>query len=217
MNRWLILVNLLILGVIFKCTNLLAEEPTHSEKTPGTKQEEISDHRFPVPSKWAQLRPILIARVDQKEAKMKLTPEEVQGLITFLNTLSKPTPKLLNLQKVLPKTTIELLRSVVSSRNVPLAEAEKMAEYLDKLVKDFDFQNTPPFDENTSHIIGREWSEIDYSGEGMTWEKQRSEYMPYGVVNFKSVDTLMRFFAVESKLPYFQKIYKPRKPKGPFA
>ena len=97
----------------------------------------------------------------------------------------------------------------VNSRGLKLTEAEKMADYLDKVVNAFHFSNISAFDENTSHIIGRDWSEIDYSGEGMTWQQQREKYRPYGVHHFKSLDCLKKFIPVEAKLPYFKKVYGP--------
>ena len=87
-----------------------------------------------------------------------------------------------------------------------------MAAYLTLIFQKFDFQNPKPFDENTSHIIGREWCEIDYSGENMTWEKQQQKYSPYGIQNFKSAEMLEKFFPIEATLPYFRKIYNPRHP-----
>jgi hypothetical protein len=60
--------------------------------------------------------------------------------------------------------------------------------------------------------MGRQWHEIDYSGEGMTWEKQKAFYAPYGIDHFKSLACLEEFFKVESQLPYFRKIYKPKHP-----
>ncbi|KIJ88837.1 hypothetical protein [Rickettsia asembonensis] len=85
-----------------------------------------------------------------------------------------------------------------------------MAKYLQELVGFYNFQNVAAFDENTSHIIGRQWHEIDYSGESMTWQGQKAKYARYDITDFKSVDCLKKFFKVESKLPYFTKIYKPQ-------
>ncbi len=113
------------------------------------------------------------------------------------------------LEKIAPKTT-QQLRISIQSRNLPAEEAEKMAAYLVEVIRDFQIQNVGAFDLNTSHIIGREWHEIDYSGEGMTWQAQQKKYKPYGVVHFKSLKCLKSFFPVESKLPYFKKIYKPK-------
>ena len=47
---------------------------------------------------------------------------------------------------------------------------------------------------NTSHIIGRNWWEINYSGENMTWQGQKTKYAPYGITDFKSVE-------LEDKVP----------------
>lgn len=164
-----------------------------------------------IPAAWDPLKPILMSRVSQNNLKMKLKPELVEGFSVFLKKLKSPAPQLMLLQNVLPKTTVELLMSVYS-RKVRLEEAEKMAAYLQALVNNFQFQNPKAFDENTSHIIGRDWNEIDYSGEGMTWQKQKAFYQPYGIINFKSLEYLKKFFLVESKLPYFKKIYRPKNP-----
>lgn len=164
---------------------------------------------YHLPEKWIALKPIITSRVNQQKQKMKLSKKEADSLIDFLNKLKEPTPSLEQLEKTMPKTTVELLRSV-ESRNVPLTEAEKMAAYLNSLMQKFQFQNPGPFDENTSHIIGRNWSEIDYSDENMTWQNQQKKYQPYGITNFKTVENLKKFFPVESKLPYFRKIYRPK-------
>jgi len=46
----------------------------------------------------------------------------------------------------------------------------------------------------------------------MTWQSQKKKYAPYGITNFKSLDNLEKFFPIESKLPYFARIYQPRYP-----
>ncbi len=112
------------------------------------------------------------------------------------------------LQFIMPKTSTELLMATYK-RGLNKSEAEKMAKYLIKLVDFYKFKNLPAFDNNTSHLIGREWYEIDYSGENMTWKKQKEKYAPYGISNFKSLVCLQKFFPVESKLPYFNKVYQP--------
>ena len=197
------------------CMCALILSPAFAEiidaRSPIEQTQKTTQHAVSLPKQWSALQPIMNVRVNQKKAKMKLNKAQSLALSNFLSLLSTPTPRLLHLQTILPKTTLELLRSV-ESRGVSLNEAEKMAEYLDKLIKEFKFRNIAAFDENTSHIIGREWSEIDYSGEHMTWQKQKQKqkYKPYGVENFKSEKNLIKFFAVESRLPYFNKIYKPR-------
>jgi hypothetical protein len=156
---------------------------------------------------WTELEPILRARVQQSSPKMKLKPAEAEELRVFLTEqLYAITPHLTRLKLTLPKTTLELLMAV-NRRGLEITEAEKMAEYLQSVLQEFQFSNPGAFDENTSHIIGREWSEIDYSGEGMTWQKQKAKYKPYGIDHFKSVECLKKFIPVESRLPYFKKAY----------
>lgn len=157
-----------------------------------------------LPKTWTPLSPVLVARMEQSTLKMKLSEDDVNGIITYLNNMQAPTPELVKLQAKLPKTALELLRAA-QSRGVDLSEAENMATYLYGLVDKFQFKHINKFDENTSHIIGREWQEIDYSGENMTWEKQQLKYQPYGIVNFKSRAQLERFFPIESKLSYLLK------------
>lgn len=165
-------------------------------------QEELA-----VPTVWSRLAPILMARINQNKPKMKLSKNQAFSFVHFLEKLNKPTPKLEKLETILPKTTLELLMAV-HERGLGLGEAEKMAVYLEEFVEACQFQNVAAFDENTSHIIGREWQEIDYAGENMTWQKQRLKYLPYGVTDFKTEGNLMRFFKLESHLPYFSKIYR---------
>lgn len=162
-----------------------------------------------LPSQWVELKTILNQRLTQKKAKMKLSENKVKVIQKFLSTLKTPTPKLLQLKTILPKTTLELLIAI-HERNLSIKEAESMADYLYHFVQQQKFKNIKPFDENTSHIIGRDWRDIDYSGEGMTWQGQRQKYLPHGVTRFKSKDNLIRFFKVESSLPYFKKIYRPQ-------
>lgn len=165
----------------------------------------------PLPTPWQRLCPILNSRILQKNPKMKLKEAQVTNLAKHLSSTHPQLPYLECLQTVLPKTTIELLFAI-KDRGVSQEEAEKMAKYLEEITLAFQFQNVKAFDENTSHIIGRAWHEIDYSGEGMTWQKQKRFYAPYGIHHFKSLDCLQKFFPVESRLPYFLKIYKPKYP-----
>ncbi len=165
-----------------------------------------------LPQQWQKLCCILNARVAQTQSKMKLEESEA---VSLENSLNSPHnfPHLEELQVVLPKTTLELLMAI-HKRELPKEEAELMADYLKGVIEAFQFQNVGAFDENISHIIGRQWHEIDYSGEGMTWKKQKTFYAPYGIEHFKSRECLEKFFKVESKLPYFRKIYKPKRPKA---
>jgi hypothetical protein len=163
-----------------------------------------------LPQHWQKLCGILSTRVTQTQPKMKLEESEAAGLESFLKSPHN-FPNLERLQAVLPKTTLELLMAI-QNRGLSGVEAELMARYLKKIIDVFQFKNSAAFDENTSHIMGRQWHEIDYSGEGMTWEKQKAFYAPYEIDHFKSLACLEKFFKVESKLPYFKKIYKPKYP-----
>lgn len=159
-----------------------------------------------LPESYKNLCAILEQRINKTTPKMKLTEAEVATLEQFLST--KTFIKTHQLHNFLPKTAIELLIAI-RFRNLSSDEAESISDYLKTLVESCQFQNINAFDNNTSHIIGREWHEIDYSDEGMTWEKQKAHYAPYGITNFKTLENVKRFFPVESKLRYFKKIYKP--------
>lgn len=160
-----------------------------------------------LPSEWKSLCPVLESSINQTIPKMKLEEMEAVQLEQFLSSKNLDFKNLTKLQHELPKTVVELLMSI-RFRHVSHLDAELMGQYLAEVVSSCGFQNLKSFDNNTSHIIGREWDEIDYSGEGMTWQKQKEKYAIYGVVNFKKVDSLKKFFPVEAKLPYFIKKYK---------
>lgn len=163
--------------------------------------------------RWSTLDSIIQSRVNQQSQKMKLQAADAEQFKIFLRSLHKPFPHLEKLQQVLPKTTVELLM-VVNKRGMMLKEAEKIAEYLKVVIGEFRFSNLSRFDENTSHLIGREWSEIDYSGEGMTWQKQKAKYQRYGIEHFKSLENLKKFIPVECKFHYFNKVYSPKNPRA---
>lgn len=170
-----------------------------------------SDEKAELPSEWSSLQHIMSTRVSQSKPKMKLTQQQSNEMMQYLQSLSADQlPHLQALQKVMPKTTLELLFGM-QARGVSKTEAEKIAEVLLQFYQKSHFKNPAPFDENTSHIIGREWHEIDYSGEGMTWQGQKAKYAPYGITNFKTADNVKKFLRVESQLPYFKKIYKPQR------
>jgi hypothetical protein len=162
-----------------------------------------------LPSRWSKLEPVLKARLTQNKPKMKLSQAEVAAFIQFLKKQQAPLPQLESLETVLPKTTVELWRAI-QERGLSFEEAEKMAAYLLFFVKQAEFKNKAAFDENTSHLIGREWSEIDYSGENLNGQTQRRHYLPYGILDFKTAAHLKLFFKVEARLPYFNKSYRPK-------
>jgi hypothetical protein len=163
--------------------------------------------RMAMPQEWNPLSSILIARLEQTEPKMKLNTFQVNALLNYLNyKKASEFPQILILQKQMPKVALELLFAV-EARGLSITEAEKMAAYLQQVPKVYHIRKIAVFDEHTSHIIGREWHEIDYSGEGMTWQGQKAKYAKDGITNFKSLENMQKFFPVESKLPYFKEIY----------
>lgn len=161
-----------------------------------------------LPKQWQKLCPVLQSRVEQTIPKMKLQESEAQHFENYLQNIHANFLYLPRLQILMPKTTTELLMATYK-RGLDKNEADEMAKYLIEQVEFYKFKNPAAFDSNTSHIIGREWYEIDYSGESMTWQKQKQKYAPYGIANFKSLKCLQKFFPVESRLPYFNKIYQP--------
>ena len=163
-----------------------------------------------LPDQWQGLYEILKNRLNQKSLKMKLKKEEVEEFEKFLTETKLDLSEFDRLQEILPKTTIELIMSLIY-RDVDYVQAKLIAVYLRDFAVSCKFKNINAFDNNTSHIIGRRWNEIDYSGEGMTWQKQEAKYAKYGITDFRTLENIKKFFPVESKLPYFNKIYQPNK------
>jgi hypothetical protein len=139
---------------------------------------------------------------------MKLTPDEGLNAARYVLMDIQSMPGCYALSKKMPKTSIEIMRAV-NERNVSRTEAEAISAYLLRLHDSMRMKNPRPFDENTSHVIGREWHEIDYTGEGMSWQSQKKFYTRYGITDLKTVENVRKLFQVESKLPYFSRIYKP--------
>ncbi len=176
-----------------------------SPPAPNTYGEAIQSLRD---SGFGSIADIIEKRVSRQKPKMKLSGQEgLRAAIYVLQDLSS-MPRTLELSRIMPKTAIELLRGV-NERGVTTADAEEMAAYLSLIHSSLRMRNPGPFDENNSHCIGREWREIDYSDENMTWEGQMRHYQPLGVENFKKASYLRRFFELESRYPYFRRIYKP--------
>jgi hypothetical protein len=73
-----------------------------------------------------------------------------------------------------------------------------------------DFARLHVFDENHSHVTGREWPEIDYSGEGMTWQGQRAYWHPRGVESFKRAAFIHAYFVGAEPMPHWKRVYRPR-------
>lgn len=152
------------------------------------------------------LAKIIERRMNQEKPKMKLTAGQGRLASAYVTEDLPSMPRCLELAGVMPKTAIELLRSV-HERGVQRKDAEEMAEYLVRMHNSLRMANPAQLDENTSRVIGRNWSEIDYSGENMTSESQMKYYR--NVPDFKTLPSLRSFFRQESLMPYFRKQYHP--------
>jgi hypothetical protein len=152
---------------------------------------------------------VLDRRARQKQPKMKLSPGQARALAEAILRRVPDMPRARALHDVMPRSFVELMRAV-EERGLAPAEAEAMAAYLTGLCAALRFGNPVQFDENHSHVIGREWAEIDYSGEGTTWQRQRAAWLRHGVADFKKAEHLHRYFGAEEKPPYFRRIYRPR-------
>jgi hypothetical protein len=79
-----------------------------------------------------------------------------------------------------------------------------------RIVETLAFDRLAVFDENHSHVTGREWHEIDYAGEGMTWQSQRAYWQPRGVASFETVTAIHAYFVGAARLPHWRTVYRPR-------
>jgi hypothetical protein len=109
---------------------------------------------------------------------------------------------------IMPRSTVELARAV-RERGVPADEADAIAVYLIEVAHTLAIHRLATFDDNHSHVTGREWQEIDYTGENMTWQSQRDYWAPRGVVNFKRASYIHAYFVGAEKLPHWKKVYEP--------
>lgn len=147
-------------------------------------------------------------RVEQQSPKMRLSSDDAQATALALLEVAGRAP-IRELHAVMPRSTVELARAT-HERGVTLDEADAIATYLVAVVAACRFERLGVFDENHSHVIGREWSEIDYTGESMTWQTQRDAWVPRGVVSFERAAFIHAYFIGAEKLPHWDKVYKPR-------
>lgn len=113
------------------------------------------------------------------------------------------------LHRVMPRSTVELARSTVE-RGVAVADAEAIAGYLVRVVAALDFERRATFDDNHAHVTGRDWHQIDYAGEGMTWQGQRDYWVPRGVAGFKRAADIHAYFVGAERLSHWRRVYRPR-------
>jgi hypothetical protein len=179
-----------------------------SKKTldpPKTLEEALSRAKA---AGYAESASVIEARVAQTKRKMKLEADQGLRVARYVVEDLPTMPETSSLSRSMPKTAVELVRSV-HERGVAPDEAERMARYMARLSESLKPKNAAALDENTSHVIGRDWEDIDYRDENLDGEKQKRIYTAKGVPHFKDAVTLEHFFRVESKVPYFSKVYQP--------
>ena len=154
------------------------------------------------------LADVIARRVAQTSAKMKLSVEQGQTVAAaVLAVLDRPPVQVL--ARVMPRSTVELARAA-AERGVSLEELDAIASYLARVVATIQPQRLATFDDNHSHVTGRDWHEIDYSGESMTWEGQRDAWVPKGVTSFKRAEYIHAYFVGAEKLAHWKRVYQPR-------
>ncbi|MCI0503528.1 hypothetical protein L0Y65_02345 [Candidatus Micrarchaeota archaeon] len=163
------------------------------------------DEAFPA------LSGIIARRVAQSRAKMKLTPEEGELAMSYLRSDLASSQSIGALASRMPKTTIELLRAM-HERGVTREDAEGIAGYLNRMLDSMRLSKVDTFDTCCSHVLGRRWSQIDYSGERLDAASQERSYASRGVPDLLTSEHVRRYFAVESKMPYFRRLFNPQGP-----
>lgn len=172
---------------------------------PKTLEEALSRVRA---AGYAEPAVVIESRVAQTKRKMKLEANEGLRVARYVAEDFPTMPETVSLSRSMPKTAVELVRSV-HERGVSPDEAEKMARYMARLSESLKPKNHAALDENTSHVIGRDWEDIDYRDENLDGAQQKRIYTAKGVAHFKDAATLEHFFRIESKVPYFAKVYQP--------
>jgi hypothetical protein len=151
---------------------------------------------------------VIARRAAQAHPKMKLDPEAALAAARALLEVAG-REAFRRLHAVMPHSTVELARAV-RERGVPTGEAEAIARYLVAFTRALAFERLAVFDENHSHVTGRDWDEIDYRGEGMTWREQQAYWSPRGVADFKRRAHIHAYFVGAERLPHWKRVYRPR-------
>lgn len=192
----------LLSSVTFGCT---PSPSVDTRELPQTNAASVERLRA---AGYAALVDVVEQRVAQTKPKMRLERDEADRVLLALDRELPSHSSFRRLADLMPRATIELVRSI-DERGVPSVEAVRIADYLLSFVESMQFGNLAQLDENHSHVIGREWHEIDYTGEGTSWEQRRDEWAPKGVVSFKRAAFLHIYFTHASRLGYFGRIYQP--------
>ncbi|MBU0527647.1 hypothetical protein KKE92_04145 [Candidatus Micrarchaeota archaeon] len=157
---------------------------------------------------FSQAAEILDARVKQRRPKMKLTKVQATKIAGYFLTDLPHMPSAKLLYQKMPMSTVELIRAT-HERGVSKQDAEEISDYLVRFVKSMKFGNLKQLDSNHSHIIGREWEEIDYTGEGANPQRRKAAGERRGIINFKKAIYIHRYFETMHKAAYFRRLYQP--------
>ena len=187
------------------------EEPRAAERTPQPPAPNVTFDAAPDAALFSAKEAIAIieARAAQRAPKMKLDADQASATLGHLRRQLDRSSALRRLHSLMPHSTVELCRAI-GERGVAPAEGDRIAEYLAHLVLVLEFGNLRQFDINHSHVTGRQWHEIDYSGESMTWQGQKKYWSKRGVGDFKTAEQVHAYMKSAFRLPHFALVYKPR-------
>ncbi|MEM9490224.1 MAG: hypothetical protein AAGC55_13845 [Myxococcota bacterium] len=151
---------------------------------------------------------VIRGRVAQRAAKMKLSAEQGRDAAGYVLAARIAVARLGEMAEIMPHSTVELARAVAERGVSDAAAAEIVAFHL-AFTRAMRFGKLRNFDVNHSHVVGRDWRDIDYSGEGMTWQGQKAYWEPKGVADFKSAAHIYAYFRQAYHLPHFSRVYRP--------
>ncbi|MFH0884914.1 MAG: hypothetical protein V1861_04350 [Candidatus Micrarchaeota archaeon] len=151
---------------------------------------------------------VLLARVNQEQQKMKLTPDEAVAIAGYLQEDLGRMPNCARLLETMPRATVEIVRAS-RERDVSMEDAEDIARYLSNFLAMMDLGNARRFDESVSHVIGRTYEQIDWSGENTSAEEQRRDWSRYGVPDFKTAEHYHNYLRHAVTMRWFARAFQP--------
>lgn len=191
-----------------------AKAPVSSSVTPSREpQEQPMGELASLPdlraAGFAAAADSIRSRMEQEQPKMRLSRQQADKIVSYFQEHMPSMPKTRELHSRMPRSTVELVRAV-GERGVPAEEAERISGFLVYFTDHMRFRNLKQLDVNTSHVIGRQWKEIDFSGEGTNWRWQKNHWGEHGVRDFQHAADVCRYFRAASKYRFFKRIYKAR-------
>jgi hypothetical protein len=179
--------------------------PSTAEHSPAPEVDVLAALRS---RGFGDVADVIARRMAQRTPKMRLDAAAGERAGRAVLAVSD-RPSFGALHRAMPRSTVELARAI-AERGLELAEAEAIATYLVRVVDALDFERLATFDDNHSHVTGRDWHQIDYSGEGMSWQGQRDYWVPRGVGSFKRAADIHAYFVGAERLPHWRRVYRPR-------